>query len=64
MHNYAEIWSLAIPTHHKSQYIVTSCEDQTEKVFKYDLENHKAELLHHLKGHELAVTSVDWQIMD
>lgn len=29
-----------------------------------DLANQKYELIHHLKGHELAVTSVDWKQMN
>lgn len=64
MKNYAEIWSLAIPSKKKELFIVSSCEDQSEKVFKVDLANQKYELIHHLKGHELAVTSVDWKQMN
>lgn len=44
--------------------IVSSSEDQTEKVFEVDLKKKKFEQKYHLKGHELAVTSVDWKVMD
>ena len=64
MKNYAEIWSLTIPKGKEELFIVSSCEDQTEKVFRADLKEQKYEMLHHLKGHELAVTSVDWQLMN
>lgn len=37
MKNYAEIWSLTIPTEKEELIIVSSCEDQTEKVFKANL---------------------------
>ena len=37
MKNYAEIWSLTIPTGKEELFIISSCEDQTEKVFKADL---------------------------
>ena len=41
--------------------IVSSSEDQTEKVHK--IEETQEELIHHLKGHQLAVTSIDWKVM-
>lgn len=45
--------------------MVTTCEDQTEKVFllQFGMNDIKHELKHHLKGHILAVTSVDWKNM-
>jgi WD40 repeat protein len=63
MKNYAEIWSLTQSPHRES-YIISSSEDQTEKVFKLDVLRKEFSEVHHLKGHELAVTSIDWKIMN
>ena len=68
LENYAEIWSIiAYPSEDKSWFnLVTCSEDQTEKVYKIVV-SEKGELshsqLHHLTGHSLAVTSIDWKPM-
>ena len=64
MKNYAEIWSLVLSPDKDQPHIISSSEDQTEKVFKADIHNHNYVLEHTLKGHLLAVTSVDWKIMN
>lgn len=64
MKNYAEIWSLTLSPDKSNFRIVSSSEDQTEKVFELDLKEKRFEQKYHLKGHELAVTSVDWKVMD
>ena len=68
MKNYAEIWSLSIPTGKEELYIVSCCEDQTEKVYRANIQSNTQdstfEVMHHLKGHELAVTSIDWKLMN
>ena len=33
-------------------------------MYRCDLNRKEYEMVHHLKGHELAVTSIDWQVMD
>ena len=64
MKNYAEIWSLTHSPNRKDAYVISSSEDQTEKVFKIDLEGKQFVEEYVLKGHELAVTSVDWKEMN
>jgi WD40 repeat protein len=64
MKNYAEIWSLAIPPPKEKLLIVSSSEDQTEKIYLADFEKDTFELVESLKGHHLAVTSVDWKMMN
>jgi WD40 repeat protein len=44
--------------------IISSSEDQTEKVFEVDSAGRKFSQKYHLKGHELAVTSIDWKVMN
>ena len=63
MKNYAEIWSLTLSPHSESPFIVSSSEDQSERVFKMDHKEQLYEQVHHLKGHSLAVTSIDWKVM-
>ena len=46
----------------ESPELATCSEDQSCKVWTLESKNPK--LLQHLKGHTLAVTSVDWQVMD
>jgi len=66
LQKYSEIWSICTnPQAYNSpdplSYIVTSSEDQTVKVFKFDSKSVKLERVQTLKGHTLAVTSIDWQ---
>lgn len=43
--------------------MASSSEDQTKKIFKVDLQSRRLEDVAHLKGHDLATTSIDWKLM-
>ncbi|KAL4479808.1 hypothetical protein ABPG73_018029 [Tetrahymena malaccensis] len=58
---FAEIWSCIWNCNNSSQ-IATCSEDQTVHIF--DLKNKQPLQTHELKGHTLAVTSVDWKKMN
>lgn len=62
--HYAEIWSLtSCPKESPNFLVASSSEDQTKKIFSVDRGNGKLEEIAHLKGHELATTSIDWKMM-
>lgn len=60
LHLHAEIWSCVFSPKSTDSWASVS-EDQTCRIWKGS--NAKPELLQVLKGHELAVTSVDWKEM-
>ncbi len=51
MKNYAEIWSLILSPNKQDLHIVSSSEDQTEKVFSIDVQSKNNAQKYHLKGH-------------
>lgn len=68
--HYSEIWSVTLSPNTKEE-LVTASEDQSCRVWNTsefyktegaDAKDPKADRLHTLTGHTLAVTSVDWKV--
>ena len=71
LQHWAEIWSLSVNINSKLNQIneneeiinIVSCsEDQTIKIWEYNLSNENPKLKKSFKYHKLAVTCVDWKV--